>query len=81
MILSFQKIKTISLARWDAVIFFDCVDRHYQLCHKSLTRGSSCNESSEWIASIASLHYIEINNDLERISNIEPFVDQYNWKN
>ena len=31
-------------------------------------------------ASTVALNYNEIENQPERISNIKPFIDQYNWK-
>ena len=31
-------------------------------------------------ASTVALNYNEIENQRERISNIKPFIDQYNWK-
>ena len=33
-----------------------------------------------WDATVASLNHEKIPNHQERISNLEPFFDQYNWK-
>ena len=85
--------KEEQILRNESNFIFKSVEILYYHIHKTnLKRGKSYIKSAKWLlnkrATInpknkdnkCALNHQEIGNHLERISNIKPFIDKYNWK-
>ena len=66
---------------------FDSVDLLYYKLHKISLKNKKARINPKnngdkcfQYAITAALNHQNIKNNLQRISNIEPFTDQYNWK-
>ena len=70
--LFYKDIKKIEESIKGSKFIFDSIDiLYYDLNKISLKRGETYIDPPKWIKSIK--------NNLERISKIKPFIDQYSW--
>ena len=60
---------------------FDSVQLIYYKCHKvNFRRCGLYIDSPDWIKKKKATNYDEIKWNPERVSNIKPFINKYDWK-